>query len=83
MVTLILTCRPAIFAEDAMTQHNPARFSASPRSQGYCMPAEYAPHKRSWMMWPCRPEVWPDMAATKRDYALVAQAIDTERLRRI
>ena len=31
------------------------------------MPAEYAPHKRTWMMWPTRAEVWPDIAATKRE----------------
>ena len=58
-----------------MTRHHAARFAASPKSLGYRMPAEYAPHKRSWMMWPCRAEVWPDMAATKRDYAKVALAI--------
>jgi agmatine deiminase len=55
-----------------MTVQDPAR---SPKSLGYRMPAEYAPHKRTWMMWPNRAEVWPDMAATKRDYAAVAQAI--------
>ena len=58
-----------------MTAHNPARFAASPKSLGYRMPAEYAPHKRTWMMWPTRAEVWPDMEATKRDYAKVAHAI--------
>lgn len=39
------------------------------------MPAEWALHERSWMMWPSRVEVWPDMAATRRDYAAVAHAI--------
>ena len=39
----------------------------SPKSLGFHMPAEYAPHKRTWMMWPSRAEVWPDIAATKRD----------------
>ncbi len=58
-----------------MTHQDPTRFAASPKSLGFHMPAEYAPHKRSWMMWPSRAEVWPDMAATKRDYAAVAQAI--------
>ena len=47
----------------------------TPRDLGFRMPAEYAPHARSWMMWPCRAEVWPDMAATKRAYAAVAHAI--------
>jgi len=52
------------------TLHHP-----SPKSLGYRMPAEFALHERTWMMWPCRAEVWPDMAATKRDYAKVARAI--------
>ena len=47
----------------------------SPRSLGYRMPAEYAPHLRTWMMWPSRDEIWSDPAATKRDYAAVAHAI--------
>jgi agmatine deiminase len=49
--------------------------SASPRSLGYRMPAEFAPHTRTWMMWPCRSEIWSDVAATKTDYAAVAHAI--------
>ncbi len=47
----------------------------TPRQAGYRMPAEWAPHKRTWMMWPTRTEVWDDIAATKRDYAAVAHAI--------
>ena len=47
----------------------------TPRQAGYMMPAEWAPHKRTWMMWPTRAEVWDDIAATKRDYAAVAHAI--------
>ncbi|MCP4375585.1 MAG: agmatine deiminase family protein, partial [bacterium] len=39
------------------------------------MPAEWALHERSWMMWPCRTEVWPDMTATRKDYVSVAHAI--------
>ena len=58
-----------------MTHHDAARFAASPKSLGFRMPAEYAPHKRTWMMWPTRAEVWPDMEATKRDYVKVARAI--------
>ncbi len=58
-----------------MTRIDRPLTAVTPKSLGYRMPAEYAPHKRSWMMWPCRPEVWPDLAATKRDYVLVAQAI--------
>ena len=39
------------------------------------MPAEWAPHARTWMMWPSRREVWDDMAETKRNYAAIAHAI--------
>eukprot|EP01132_Coremiostelium_polycephalum_P006582 gene6582-8148_t len=47
----------------------------TPRQAGYQMPAEWAEHKRTWMMWPCRTEVWTDITATRRDYAAVAHAI--------
>jgi len=47
----------------------------SPADDGYFMPAEWAPHKRCWMMWPCRPGMWPDIMATKRSYVAVARAI--------
>lgn len=47
----------------------------TPHQAGFSMPAEWAPHKRTWMMWPTRAEVWDDIAATKRDYAAVAHAI--------
>ena len=39
------------------------------------MPAEWAPHERTWMMWPRRAEVWDDIGATRRNYAAVAHAI--------
>ena len=47
----------------------------TPAALGYRMPAEWEPHARTWMMWPCRAEVWPDLAATKRAFAEVARAI--------
>ncbi len=47
----------------------------TPRQDGYFMPPEWAPHQRTWMMWPSRPEVWDDMAATCKNYADVAHAI--------
>ncbi len=47
----------------------------NPADDGFIMPAEWAPHARCWMMWPCREEVWDDMAATKSGYAAVARAI--------
>ena len=49
--------------------------NVTPRQAGFSMPAEWAPHKRTWMMWPSRDAVWDDIAATRRDYAAVAHAI--------
>ena len=42
------------------------------------MPAEWAPHLRTWMAWPCRREAWagPEgLARAKNAYAAVAKAI--------
>ncbi|WP_264210179.1 agmatine deiminase family protein [Leisingera thetidis] len=47
----------------------------TPKSAGFRMPAEWAPHQRTWMMWPTREGFWPDMAGTRRNYAAVAHAI--------
>ncbi|MGH6896950.1 MAG: agmatine deiminase family protein [Geminicoccaceae bacterium] len=48
----------------------------TPRAQGFAMPAEWAPHARCWMAWPCRTELWGErMAAARRAYVEVAQAI--------
>jgi agmatine deiminase len=47
----------------------------TPKSEGFSMPPEWAPHLRTWMMWPCRDEVWPDIDATRRNYADVAHAV--------
>ncbi|MFZ1813442.1 MAG: agmatine deiminase family protein [Rhizobiaceae bacterium] len=47
----------------------------TPRDLGFAMPGEFSPHLRTWMMWPCRASVWPDMMGTCRNYADVAHAI--------
>ncbi len=47
----------------------------TPKQDGFKMPAEWSLHERTWMMWPCRSEVWPDIVATKRDFTAVAHAI--------
>jgi agmatine deiminase len=40
------------------------------------MPAEWAPHKRTWLAWPCRAELWGQrLEEAKLAYAGVAQAI--------
>ncbi len=47
-----------------------------PAAEGFFMPAEWQPHARCWMAWPCREEVWGDaMDDARRAYAAVAQAI--------
>jgi agmatine deiminase len=48
----------------------------TPRAQGFAMPAEWAPHDRCWMGWPCRTELWGErMTAARQAYAEVARAI--------
>lgn len=48
----------------------------TPATEGFSMPAEWQPHERCWMAWPCRQELWGDRLDDARDaYAAVAQAI--------
>jgi agmatine deiminase len=43
---------------------------------GYAMPAEWAPHRRCWMAWPCRLELWgQQFEAACRAFAEVARTI--------
>jgi agmatine deiminase len=47
-----------------------------PLDDGFTMPAEWHPHERCWMAWPCHPETWGDGLEAARDaYAAVAKAI--------
>ncbi len=47
-----------------------------PAAEGFHMPAEWQPHERCWMAWPCREEIWDGrIEDTRRAYAEVAQAI--------
>jgi agmatine deiminase len=51
-----------------------------PVRDGFMWPAEWAPHARTWMCWPCRIEAWdgPDgLLRAKQAYARVARAIST------
>lgn len=43
--------------------------------EGFHMPAEWAPHRCCWMAWPCRENLWADLAAVEQEYAAVAHAI--------
>jgi len=48
----------------------------TPAEEGLAMPAEWAPHERTYMGWPCRRELWgPALADAKAEYAGVANAI--------
>jgi agmatine deiminase len=47
-----------------------------PVDDGFHMPAEWAPHERCWMGWPCRGSLWGDGLEAARDaYAAVARVI--------
>jgi len=47
-----------------------------PTDDGFFMPAEWQPHRRCWMAWPCREETWGDrLDAARSAYAEVAKAI--------
>jgi agmatine deiminase len=43
----------------------------------FFMPGEWERHRRTWMCWPCRPGLFPDMEAARRAYADVARTIAT------
>ena len=46
-----------------------------PREYGFFMPGEWSDHEACWMAWPARVDLWPDVDATKKAYADVANAI--------
>ncbi len=47
--------------------------SSTPRADGFHMPPEWAPHARTWMLWPERPDNWR-LAATSAQKAFAAVA---------
>ncbi len=50
--------------------------SSTPRPDGYFMPAEWAPHSQTWMVWPQRPDNWRQQATpAQAAFAAVAKAI--------
>lgn len=51
-----------------------------PVRDGFAWPAEWSPHARTWMCWPCRVEAWggPEgLLRAKQAFARVARAIST------
>lgn len=50
--------------------------SKAPVDDGLFMPAEWEPHERCWMQWPCREEAWGErLMQVYGAYAAVARAI--------
>lgn len=50
--------------------------SGTPASNGFSMPAEWAPHERTLMAWPCRHDMWEaQLDAARSQYAGVANAV--------
>ncbi|WP_115090983.1 agmatine/peptidylarginine deiminase [Legionella worsleiensis] len=49
----------------------------TPKQAGYFMPAEWHPHQRCWMAWPCHESTWEKVGLERARiaYAKVAQAI--------
>ena len=47
-----------------------------PAERGFHMPAEWAPHSRCWMAWPCHESLWgPRLEAARDAVAEVAKAV--------
>ncbi|MEE2672939.1 MAG: agmatine deiminase family protein [Myxococcota bacterium] len=47
----------------------------NPSDEGYRMPAEWLPHRRCWMAWPCHEPTFPDLPAARAAYAEVARTV--------
>ena len=66
---------PASYSRRRVNQGKETPLSR-PAEDGFFMPAEWTPHSRCWMEWPCRVETWGDRIEAARDaYAEVATAI--------
>ena len=50
--------------------------SSTPAADGFSMPAEFAPHEGTWMLWPHRADTWRDQGGpAQQAYAEMAAAI--------
>ncbi len=53
-----------------------ARLGETAKAAGFRMPAEWEPHARCWMAWPCFEALWGEhLAETQRGFAEVARTI--------
>ncbi len=51
-------------------------FDSTPRADGFSMPAEFAPHAGTWMLWPQRPDNWRmGGKPAQKAFAAIASAI--------
>ena len=53
--------------------HSRSAIDEAPSQCGYAMPAEWSPHRRTWMCWPCRTEAWGSVAQMQRARAGTAE----------
>ena len=56
------------------------RAADDPARDGFMMPAEWAPHARTWMCWPCRMDAWGGadaLLSAKQAVARIVRAIST------
>src|SRR5579862_1093606 len=53
--------------------HSRSPRAETPSHRGYAMPAEWAPHRRTWMCWPCRAEAWASAAQMERARTATAE----------
>jgi agmatine deiminase len=54
----------------------PTTLTSIPRADGFRMPAEFEPHRATWMLWPQRPDNWRLGAKpAQKAFAAVASAI--------
>jgi agmatine deiminase len=57
-----------------MTKTNSSQ--VTPRSLGYSMPAEWMPHRATWLAWPHNRETWPTQLETVREvWVRITQAL--------
>ncbi len=64
-----LAAAPALSAGTSTPEQPPAQL-------GWTMPSEHALHRRCWMAWPARTQVWgKELPAVRQDIALLAQTI--------
>ena len=57
----------AVICCSAILMANQNKYSPMPRDLGYSMPAEWVPHRATWLSWPHNQETWPAQFERVRD----------------